>query len=167
VGFGELTNMANQGDDSRDVNDVTWIQIPETHIMVKEGVRNEEGVRNVYYYATTTEDLMQVADATQTEAQIMEIINASSILQEHKNAMARNVQAKVKLVPAELAASALDGDDDTDKQNFHAIPGYIQAHHAHNQAFNAAGPPAPLVRLMFIATLVCHSSGWDHLNLKI
>ena len=159
--------MANQGDDSRDVNDVTWIQIPETHIMVKEGVRNEEGVRNVYYYATTTEDLMQVADATQTEAQIMEIINASSILQEHKNAMARNVQAKVKLVPAEPAASALDGDDDTDKQNFHAIPGYIQAHHAHNQAFNAAGPPAPLVRLMFIATLVCHSSGWDHLNLKI
>ena len=99
--------MANQGDDSRDVNDVTWIQIPETHIMVKEGVRNEEGVRNVYYYATTTEDLMQVADATQTEAQIMEIINASSILQEHKNAMARNVQAKVKLVPAELASCTI------------------------------------------------------------
>ena len=136
MGFGELTNMANQGDDSRDVNDVTWIQIPETHIMVKEGVRNEEGVRNVYYYATTTEDLMQVADATQTEAQIMEIINASSILQEHKNAMARNVQAKVKLVPAELAASALDGDDDTEKQNFQA------------------GPPAPLVRLKFITTLI-------------
>ena len=154
--------MANQGDDSRDVNDVTWIQIPETHIMVKEGVRNEEGVRNVYYYATTTEDLMQVADATQTEAQIMEIINASSISQERKNAIASKVLAKV-----EPAASALDGDDDTDKQNFHAIPGYIQAHHAHNQAFNAAGPPAPLVRLMFIATLVCHSSGWDHLNLKI
>ena len=58
--------MANQGDDSRDVNDVTWVQIPEgaTHIMMKQGVHS------VYYYekATMTEDLMQTADAsTQTD----------------------------------------------------------------------------------------------------
>jgi hypothetical protein len=86
--------------------------------------------------------------------EIMEIINASSMLQEHKNAIARNVQAKVKLVPAELAAaSALDGDDGMEKQDFHAIPWYIQAHHASGHAFNAAGPSAPLVRLKFIATL--------------
>ena len=85
--------MANQGDDSRDVNDVTWIQIPETHIMVKEGVRNEEGVRNVYYYATTTEDLMQVADATQTEAQIMEIINAALVRPPSSNADCVSIEA--------------------------------------------------------------------------
>ena len=54
--------MANQGDDSRDVNDVTWVQIPEgaTHIMMTQGVHS------VYYYekATMTEDLMQTADAS-------------------------------------------------------------------------------------------------------